>query len=159
MSIDILPAGAWAVAVLLSAAVIVICLVRSRTSGRRTAVYAVSWPVIVLHLISLVSAMAPYLIVAKLHRMIGAPFLEFYMRMGWWSAAVVIVLAVTQLVVMYRQAQLAMRAQLDAVGRHTAADDHVDDGGGGDAGDGDAGDDTDDSDTHHAGDARDARDQ
>ena len=159
MSIDILPAGAWAVAVLLSAAVIVICLVRSRTSGRRTAVYAVSWPVIVLHLISLVSAMAPYLIVARLHRMIGAPFLEFYMRMGWWSAAVVIVLAVTQLVVMYRQAQLAMRAQLDAVGRHTAADDHVGDGGDGDAGDGDAGDDTDDSDTHHAGDARDARDQ
>lgn len=124
MVVGMLPAVVWLIACGIAIWICGICIWRSRRDATHV-VRPVSWPVVGGHLASLVLAMAPYVIMLLVEPRIDRRLLDLYRRVGWWSAAVLIVLIVSELILMYRQARRAMMAQTNAVGTRTNEDENA----------------------------------
>ncbi|PLS26385.1 hypothetical protein [Bifidobacterium parmae] len=114
--VDILPAALWCVDVVLSLNIIVICLRRGGLLKRYAGgVARVSWPVTIAHVASALLGLTPYLAFTWFADGGFDPDVrDFYVRYGWPSATVVVLLILVQLVCLYLQAKRAMMSEMDA---------------------------------------------
>lgn len=115
--LDILPAALWCVAVVMALNIIGLCVLRGRLLAKYTGgIPRVSWPVVIMHVVSAFVALSPYLVYTWFADT-GAfdpDVRDFYAAYGWPSAAAVSVLLIAQIACMYAQARRAMRSEMDA---------------------------------------------
>lgn len=116
--LDLMPAMLWCLALLISVAVIIICVIRGRLLHRYSgAVPIVSWNVVYAHVACVVLGSSPYMVYVWYAD--GDAFdpdvRDFYASWGWPSAVVFILLLIVQWICMYVQARRAARSQMDAV--------------------------------------------
>ena len=79
--------------------------------GESTDPRPVSKTVIILHFVSLILAMAPYIVATEAAESIGKTMLSWYDSVGGISGAILIVLIALELWFMYRQASRAAKAE------------------------------------------------
>lgn len=116
--LDLLPAALWCVSMIMSIGVIWICTVR----GRLMHAYAggispVRWPVVFVHVASLVVGTMPYLVFmwyAGDDASFTPDMRDFYQGCGGVSVAVFLITLMVQWLCMYRQADRAWRSETDA---------------------------------------------
>ena len=114
MLMELLPAGLWCIAMVLSINICIVCVIRSRYGhGKHPTVRPVSWGIIGLHVVSLAMAMLPYLVFLGIQDGYAADIRGFYMNVGLPSAVLIFLTIALQLVLMYLQARRAVFTQMD----------------------------------------------
>lgn len=109
-----LPAILWIIGVAFCLVVIGICVLRSHYfTDRNQPVHPVSWSVVGLHFVSLILVALPYPIFLNEKDTLKASTRALYEQVGWASAIVAIVLVFAELTLMYLQARLAMKSQVE----------------------------------------------
>lgn len=118
---DMLPILLWSCAAVPPVLICLMCAVNAHYLGGRRSdrVQPVAWPIMILHVLSLLFAMTPFIAYKTLADDMSADMLAWYAKFGWPAGIIMILLIAAELLMMYLQAKRAAESEMDeALHRH-----------------------------------------
>lgn len=114
--LELLPVGLWIIAVVMAVNIIMLAVIRGHlfsSRSRRPPVKPVSWPTVMMHIISFFLAITPFPVYALTAQGMEPDVRAFYEQNALAGSIIIIVLVMLEVAAMYGQAHNAMETEMD----------------------------------------------